>query len=165
LYDTTGNPPVASAVFPDDELRSLLQRLVRLVRLLEPDRPAHDHGGVSVTTSEVFALGELTEAGSLSQLELGARLGLEKSTVSRLAAAMQDRGWLARDREPGNRRLYRLSLTALGKDAARRVGDDLRVQHGRLLATLSPAERQGLAVGLAGLFRAMEEHGRSHHHG
>ena len=46
--------------------------------------------------SEVFALGELSEEGALSQQDLAGRLGLEKSTVSRLAAGME-RGVGCRD--------------------------------------------------------------------
>ena len=60
--------------FPDDELRRLLRWLVRVGGLLEP----HDHDGVRASASEVFALAELTEAGPLSQQQLGERLGLEK---------------------------------------------------------------------------------------
>ena len=76
--------------FPDDELRRLLRWLVRAGGLLEP----HDHDGVRASASEVFALAELTEAGPLSQQQLGERLGLEKSTTSRLAAGVERRGWL-----------------------------------------------------------------------
>ena len=108
--------------------------------------------------SEVFALSELGEAQALSQQELGARLGLEKSTVSRLAAGMETRGWLSRERESDNRRVYRLCLTATGQEVARRVGQDLSDNHAHLLGLLTPTERDGLAVGLAGLIRAMETH-------
>lgn len=152
MYDTTENH--ASGLFPDDELRRLLRQLARAGGLLE----VHDHGGVHVSVSEVFALGELSEAGTLSQQDLAARLGLEKSTVSRLAAGMERRGWLARERDPANHRLYRLRLTANGRDAATRVGDDLRARHAALFAALTPAERDGLTLGLAGLIRAFHGH-------
>jgi DNA-binding MarR family transcriptional regulator len=138
-----------------------MQHLVRTADLLEPAR--HLHGGVHVSTSEVFALSELIEAGTLSQHELGAHLGLEKSTVSRLAAAMEQRGWLLRERDPGDRRLYRLTLTDAGQDVAHRVGEDLRAHHALLLDQLTPEERQGLTVGLAGLVRELQAHHRSHH--
>ena len=108
--------------------------------------------------SEVFALGELSEEGALSQQDLASRLGLEKSTVSRLAAGMEGRGWLSREREATNRRYYRLRLTAEGQDVARRVGQDLRDHHAHLLDLLTPQERQALATGLTGLVRAMESH-------
>lgn len=147
MYDTT-----PGSAFPDDDLRRLLRQLVRVSGLLEP----HDHAGVRASASEVYALGELIEAGTLSQQELAERLGLEKSTVSRLAAGMQSRGWLSRERDPQNRRVYRLSLTDQGQAAARRVGEYFHGRHADLLAELTPAERRGLMLGLAGLVRAAE---------
>lgn len=158
MYDTTGNPAKTSSSFPDDELRRLLQQLVRAGGWLEPNPAPHDHGGIHASVSEVFALGELEEAGLLSQQELGLRLGLEKSTVSRLAAGLEARGWLHRERDPGNRRIYRLTLTAEGQTVAQQVGDSLRAQHRQLLARLTPAEREGLTLGLAGLVREMSAH-------
>jgi DNA-binding MarR family transcriptional regulator len=109
--------------------------------------------------SEVFALGELLEAGALTQQDLAWRLGLEKSTVSRLAAGMEVRGWLSRRREPTNRNYYQLRLTAEGQGVARRVGQDLREHHGHLLDLLTPEEQRALTTGLTGLIRAMESHG------
>ena len=158
MYDTTEK--AASGPFPDDQLRRLLQQLAHAGGLLE----VHDHGGVRVSVSEVFALGELSEAGTLSQRELAVRLGLEKSTVSRLAGSMERRGWLARERDPANRRLYRLRLTAKGRAVATRVGEDLRARHAALFAALTPAERAGLALGLAGLIRAFHSHLHTGHH-
>jgi len=108
--------------------------------------------------SEVFALGELSEAGTLSQRDLAARLGLEKSTVSRLAAGMEGRGWLSRTRAATNRRYYQLCLTAEGQDVAQRVGRDLHDHHAHLLDLLTLQERQALTTGLTGLIRAMESH-------
>jgi DNA-binding MarR family transcriptional regulator len=151
LYDTT-----TGRVFPDDELHQLLRRLIRAMRLLEPDPDNHVHAGVHVSTSEVFALGELIEAGPLSQQDLGTRLGLEKSTVSRLAAGLEKRGWLERERADDDRRLYRLRLTEQGTDIARRIGQELHSHHAGLLHRLNPAERDGLVVGLAGLIRELQ---------
>lgn len=113
--------------------------------------------------SEVFALGELSEVGALSQQDLASHLGLEKSTVSRLAAGMEARGWLTRTREATNRRYYQLRLTAEGQEVASRVGQDRRDHHAHLLELLTPQERQALTTGLDGLIRAMESHG--HHRG
>lgn len=162
MHDTT-LPSGQSTQFPDDELRRLLQHLVRAGGLLEPNPAPHEHGGVHVSMSEVFALGELCEVGTLSQHDLASHLGLEKSTVSRLAAGMEVRGWLTRTREATNRRYYQLRLTAEGQEVARAVGQELRDHHAHLLEFLTPQERQALTTGLAGLIRAMESHG--HHHG
>jgi DNA-binding MarR family transcriptional regulator len=157
LYDTTqfGEP----GPFPDDDLRRLLRRLVRAAGLLEP----HDHGGLHVSVSEAFALGELVEADTMSQQELAARLGLEKSTVSRLAAGLERRGWLSREREVANRRLYRLRLTTKGRAVAQRVGHHYQAQHAELFEALTPAERAGLSLGIAGLIRVIESGGARLH--
>lgn len=158
MYDTTERQ--AAGPSPDDQLPRLLQQLAQAGGLLE----VHDHGGVHVSVSEVFALGELSEADTLSQRDLAVRLGLEKSTVSRLAAGMERRGWLVRERDQANRRLYRLRLTAKGRAAAIRVGEDLRARHAALFAALTPAERAGLALGLGGLIRAFHSHPHTGRH-
>ena len=145
--------------FPDDELRRLLRWLVRAGGLLEP----HDHDGVRASASEVFALAELTEAGPLSQQQLGERLGLEKSTTSRLAAGLEQRGWLERVRDPTNRRYYRLALTPAGAAAAERIGGHVSAQHQYLFAELTDEERNGLLTGMSGLARVMEQHHDQHH--
>ena len=142
---------MAASSFPDDELRQAIRRLIRLGGLLEP----HDHDGLQASLSEVMALGELAEVEAMSQQELASLMGLEKSTVSRLAAGLQERGWLARERDPANRRYYQLRLTDDGRAAAARVGEHLRSRHQHLLSGLTPAEREGLTIGLAGLVRVM----------
>jgi DNA-binding MarR family transcriptional regulator len=147
---------VTSGPFPDDDLRRALRRLVRLGSLLEPQ--THHHGGLHLSLSEVMALGELADVESMSQQELGRLLGLEKSTVSRLVAGLQHRGWVGRERDPANRRFSLLQLTSEGRDVANRLGQDLRAHHEQLLAALTPSEREALAVGLAGLARALADH-------
>jgi DNA-binding MarR family transcriptional regulator len=150
LYDTT--PDGAAGAFPDDWLRRLLRGLVRAGGLLEP----HDHSGLHLSLSEVFALAELADAGTLSQQDLADRLGLEKSTVSRLATSLERREWLSRERDPANRRVYRLRLTTRGRQVAKRVGGHFRAYHATLLQALTPAEQAGLQLGLAGLIRALD---------
>ena len=147
MRDTT-----VSSVFPDDELRQGLQQLIRLSRILEPHSGATTHA----SWSEVMALGELTDVEAMSQHELARRLGLEKSTVSRLVAGLVDRGWVSRARNPDNRRLYRLQLTHDGQAAARQIGKELRARHTELLNGLTPAERHGLTIGLAGIARVLK---------
>jgi DNA-binding MarR family transcriptional regulator len=121
--------------------------------MLEP----HEHAGMKLSLSEVMAMGELSEVEAMPQHELG-RL---KSTVSRLAAALERRAWIVRVREPANRRVYRLQLTDDGRAVADRLGEDLRAHHQQLLGALTPMEREALAVGLAGLVRVMESHHQS----
>ncbi|HST81015.1 MAG TPA: MarR family transcriptional regulator [Kineosporiaceae bacterium] len=150
---------MASGPFPDDVLRRAMRRMFRLSSLLEP----HDHGGLQVTVSEVMALGELADVETISQQDLAVLLGLEKSTVSRLAAGLESRGWLVRERDPANRRYYRLRLSDEGREAAERVGQDLRSHHAQLLGALTPTELEALTIGLTGLTRALETLHDGHH--
>lgn len=139
--------------FPDDELRRALQRLVRMAGLLEPQ-----HLGVRASLSEVMALGELADVDEMSQTELARRLGLEKSTVSRLAAKLENRGWVDRQRDETNRRFYRLRLTPCGHTTAQDIGRELRAQHARLMDGLSATEVAALTTGLAAVARVLDTH-------
>ena len=137
---------------PDDVLRRFLRRPAGRGPL-EPPR----YAGTGLSPSEVTALAELAGLDGLSQRELGERLGLDKSTVSRLAAGLEGRGWLVRERDPGNRRFYRLRLTARGRELARRVVADLHDHRRGLLAALTDEERAALARGLGALTRVLDD--------
>jgi DNA-binding MarR family transcriptional regulator len=163
LYDATepaeaegGRPDDLRDPFPDDVLRLLMRRVVRYGAVLEP----HDHGGVRASMSEIMALGELAAAPALSQQDLADLLGLEKSTVSRLVAGLESRGWVDRERDPANRRYTRLQLTDTGRQVARRIGAEFADHHRALLAALRPHEREALVIGLTAVARVLERHGR-----
>jgi DNA-binding MarR family transcriptional regulator len=139
-----------------EECPEVLRRFLRRVArdgLLEPSR----YAGTGLTASEVAALAELAGVDGLSQRQLGERLGLEKSTTSRLAAGLEGRGWLVRERDPANRRYYRLRLTARGRHVARRVVSDLDAHRRSLLAALTDDERAALTRGLGALTRVLDE--------
>ena len=138
--------------FPDYDIRRAFRRLVRLVGQLEP----HLHAGLNVSLSEVMALGELSEVEGLSQHELAQLLGLEKSTVSRLAAGLERRGWVSRPRDPANRRYFQLKLTDSGRASAERIGRDCRRHHQRILAGMTGEEQRSLLTGLAALSRVLD---------
>ena len=83
-------------------------------------------------------------------------MGVGTSGRLAMAASLERRQWLSRERDPANRRYYRLRLTRRGKDAAARVGGHFRAIHAALFDALTPAERAGLELGLAGLIRALD---------
>jgi DNA-binding MarR family transcriptional regulator len=92
----------------------------------------------------LIALSVLHERGPLSQQALGEALSLDPSNVVGLLNELEERGLVARKRDPADRRRHIVSLSAAGgtelaaSDAeATRIEDDL-------LAALSPAERAQL---------------------
>jgi len=109
--------------------------------------------------SEARALIELVKARGIAQGELAGLLDLEKSTVSRLAAGLERKGWIRRGRDEGNQRYVRLYLTAEGGAVAAQLWSAWHSRQARILAALTPEERAGLAAGLRGLVRGLAAEG------
>ncbi len=112
-----------------------------------------------LSASEARALIELVAARGIAQGQLGTLLGLEKSTVSRLAAGLERKGWVRRGRDEANQRYIRLYLTPEGSQVAARVWSAWQTRQARILATLTAEERAGLASGLGGLIRGLAAEG------
>ena len=123
------------------------------------EQPPADRSLPAVSASEARALIELVAARGIAQGELGQLLGLEKSTVSRLAAGLERKGWLRRGRDEGNQRYVRLYLTPEGRAIAEQVWRAWQSRQARIVAGLSDEERDGLAAGLRGLVRGLAAEG------
>ena len=124
--------------------------------------PAGDPGQAPIpalSASEARALIELVAARGIAQGQLGTLLGLEKSTVSRLAAGLERKGWVRRGRDEANQRYIRLYLTPEGSQVAARVWGAWQTRQARILAALTTEERAGLAAGLRGLIRGLAAEG------
>ena len=116
-------------------------------------------GSLAVTASEARALTELLAAHGIAQGQLAALLGLEKSTVSRLAAGLEGKGWIRRGRDERNHRYVRLYLTPQGRAVADRLWQAWQSRQERILAGLTAEERAGLALGLRGVLRGLAAEG------
>jgi DNA-binding MarR family transcriptional regulator len=163
----------------DTELERLLTQLLRVVSPApagEPSGPARAAGGSgasvlpadlsdsdpglpAVSASEARALIELISARGIAQGELAGLLGLEKSTVSRLAAGLERKGWVRRGRDGDNQRYVRLYLTPEGRSVAVQVWGAWQSRQARILSALSAEERAGLSAGLRGLVRGLAAEG------
>lgn len=124
--------------------------------------PAEAAGGSvpAVSASEARALIELVSARGIAQGELAGLLGLDKSTVSRLAAGLERKGWIRRGRDQVNQRYVRLYLTPEGGAVAGRLWQAWQSRQARILAELSADERVGLVAGLGGLVRGLAAEAR-----
>jgi DNA-binding MarR family transcriptional regulator len=116
-------------------------------------------GSPAVTASEARALTELLAAHGIAQGQLAALLGLEKSTVSRLATGLESKGWIRRGRDERNHRYVRLYLTPQGRAVADRLWQAWQSRQERILAGLTAEERAGLALGLRGVLRGLAAEG------
>ncbi len=128
--------------------------LVRVAGLLHPDQTVP---GQALPLSQLFALHELDTDAAMSQRDLAERLRLEKSTVSRLVADLESLGLLTRERDPDNRRIYRLRITDEGRRAHARVRSAFHDQYDRMTAALTGRERAALLYGLPALIRIIRQ--------
>lgn len=135
-----------------EHLHHLLLDLVRTAEFALMDRL---FPGRALSMSQLFALHELDRRTGISQRELAERLDLEKSSVSRLVADLEAGGLLTRERDPDNRRLYRLEITPEGRRLHRHAAHALHARYERWASAMAPEERDGLALGIPALLRAM----------
>ncbi len=134
------------------ELQDRLIDFVRAFGLLRPDATPC---GQPLSVSEAHALLELSRDGGLSQVALGERLRLEKSTVSRLAAQLVGHGWVERTRDPSDGRAFQLRLTEPGRRIAARVATARASHFATILERIPPAERDRVLHSLDVLVRAI----------
>ena len=89
----------------------------------------------------------LTFVGSepLSQQELSSRLALDPTLVVGLVDGLEERGLVARNRDPADRRRYILTLTDDGRRRAADAKEAMMELEAASLAGLSPAERSELS--------------------
>ena len=119
----------------------LQDRMVGFIRAFGLHQPESTPCGEPISVSEAHAIGELARDAPLGQLELGRRLGLTKSTVSRLVGQLVDRGWVERGTDPADRRATVLTLTPDGADAADSLAERRRHKFERLLTAIPESRR------------------------
>jgi DNA-binding MarR family transcriptional regulator len=97
--------------------------------------------GVDLTPPHAGILRAIAAEPGRSQQALSAQLGLLPSRVVAYVDELEDRGYVERRRNPDDRRLYALHLTASGKRLMGKIADLAR-QHERRLTTGLDAEQR-----------------------
>jgi MarR family transcriptional regulator, 2-MHQ and catechol-resistance regulon repressor len=133
-------------------LQTALADLVRIYQFRDRDRICcHD---VSVT--QCYALEQLVLHGPQRLNTLAERLRLDKSTASRVVAALERKQYAARFADADDGRAVALTATASGRRLHRRIRDDLAREHEKLMADLAPEVRHAAIQVISRLARAAE---------
>jgi DNA-binding MarR family transcriptional regulator len=103
-------------------------------------------GAVSLPQYRVLAV--LADLGEVRSARVADALGLEASTVTRLADRLAAAGYLARGADPANRSAVTLRLTRSGRGIVSRVVRWRRGELERILGCLRPADRVALTRSL-----------------
>lgn len=137
-----------------DQLQRWVMAFVRAFGLLDG---AQTPCGQPISASVAHALTELASDEGLSQGELGARLGIEKSTVSRLVADLERRDWINRRRDAADGRVLRLHLTEQGQRVSAQIAASRAALFADLAEHLTARERPMVERALEALARAVSE--------
>jgi DNA-binding MarR family transcriptional regulator len=138
------------------QAQDLQDRLVQFIRAFGLHQPQQTPCGQPIPVSEAHALGELARDAPITQVELGRRLRLEKSTVSRLAGQLVARGWVERSKDPTDARATRLSLTSAGRSAASNLAGAREAKFAQLLAKIPDDQRSAVLHALKILTEASQ---------
>jgi len=89
----------------------------------------------------------------MTQKALGEALRIDRTTMVALLDDLEGKGYVVRQRHPGDRRAFLVHPTDSGRAAKAAAVQILDEQQRRFLAPLTPAERSQLAVLLNRLHR------------
>jgi DNA-binding MarR family transcriptional regulator len=122
------------------ELHRVLEALLRVVQFRDRDRICcHD---ISVT--QCYALQTLVDEGPMASNALAESLFLDKSTASRVASALERKGYLLRHPDPEDGRAVLLEVTEAGRRLYHRIEADLVEEVARLAADFEPSVRRDI---------------------
>ena len=140
-----------------ERLRGLVQHFVRSFGLLVTKQTPC---GQPVSPSYAHALMVLLKppggAGRISQAELGAALGIDKSNVARLCSRMVSAQHATQDVAPADGRSRLVALTPKGTRLAQRIDQASRDRFARIVASLSLSKRAAIFDSLSALNAAVE---------
>lgn len=109
------------------------------------------------TSTQCHLLTELARSGPLPLSELGNRVCLEKSWVSRAVDAMVERGLVTKEPNPSDARSWLVTLTDDGERTVRELNQTLDTHAEQLLASLSERERSAVEHSLLLLMKVLRE--------
>jgi DNA-binding MarR family transcriptional regulator len=98
-----------------------------------------------VTVAQAAALEALGAEGPMRLRDLGRRLGIAPSTLTRNLARLEASGLVARESDPGDARSARVGLSARGRRAARAVAAQ-EEEFARQVLERIPADRRAVVV-------------------
>ena len=109
----------------------------------------------SLSLSEARVLYELANRENPSAKAIGSELGLDPGYLSRIVQKIEADGLISRKPEPADRRRYRLTLTARGRQTYSKLDRGSQEQVGGMLSLLSEGDRQRLTGAMATIKRLL----------
>jgi DNA-binding MarR family transcriptional regulator len=134
------------------EIEDLLQQWKAIMTMARPR-----WGNVDLTFTQLRAL-SILQRGKVSVSELAETLGIGLAAASTLADRMSRRQFIVRRSDPEDGRIVRLELSSRGRTLIERM-ERGRTEHlGKLIARMTPTEREALKTTMRAFVRLTAEH-------
>jgi DNA-binding MarR family transcriptional regulator len=98
-------------------------------------------GANGLTQRQVAVLATIFQHSGVSQSELVAKTGIDRSTLAEMVARMETRGLLLREKSPTDNRAKTVKLSAIGQEAILAAIPDLEAIDQAMLAHLPSSKR------------------------
>jgi len=96
---------------------------------------------VGLTPLQYVALSAVEHHGELDQNRLGGLVALDRTTIGKVVAKLEERGLVARRRSTTDRRFNAITATSKGRALLDQVRPAVEAAQARILAPLEPDER------------------------
>lgn len=143
----------------DKELEQFARDLLDIVsRIMHNSRTRMMlNDDIEVSMPQAFLLYELSESGTISMSELSHRFQTTQGVATRMVDRLVDKGLLERKRNPQDRRVVLVNLSAKGEELSRAMEKDFMQKTKAIFRTVSASERGDFLEFLKRVARQIEE--------
>ena len=110
-----------------------------------------------ITISEWRVLMTLTSEKGVSAAEITNRWAMEKMSVNRAIQRLVNNGCITRERDPNDRRSYRLALTTKGKKLYDKIAPTANKRYNELMSAIESDETDALVRALKKIIQRAEQ--------
>ncbi len=123
-----------------NQLIALLPDLAKAFRTDEPQEVLH----MDISFPEIFVLRQLSSNEKPTMSELGRSISMDLSTLTRTVDKLVKKEFVARKRDPEDRRMVRVALTAKGQKIIKRFEQQRKKHIESILRQMTSQERKDL---------------------
>ena len=146
---------MATATASREDTRTEIEQLLQQWKSVMATRPQWNTPDLTIT--QLRALSVL-QRGNVRVSELGEALGIGLAAASTLADRMAQRRFIVRRRDPDDGRAVHLQLSARGRTLIEQLERGRTEHFGKLIARMTPTEREALKTTLRAFIRLSAEH-------
>ncbi len=123
-----------------NQVTALLTDLAKAFRTDEPQEILH----MDISFPEICVLGQLSSSQEPAMSELGRKISMDPSTLTRTMDKLVEKDFVVRKPDPEDRRVVRAAITVEGKKIITRFEEHRRKKMESMLTEMTPEERSNL---------------------